>query len=196
MARHGKYGKYCKYVSNSKLRVPKSTVYFKKKNFQEYHIENHIHNNLILAPSIDFPTNINEPNNQLELSNDYVNVYSHTYNDFDENEYDYNNDNEKLFDDIVNVTENLSKESTCALLLSVFFNCRMTQRCMNLVIKTMNLIQRIELPKTFDGLAKVLLKIDNDHLQYKKRYYCSQCKILVSELPNRFQRTCSGCETR
>ena len=193
MPKAGKYGKYCKYATNRFANLPRSTLFSIKNKYTASNIQKDITNNLI--PTIPSPNSIvsfdeivanSQPETEIALFNTHM-----------DSEYAGDGEvSEDLLDQIVDFSEDLSKESTCALLLSVFFNCRMTQRCMSLVVKTMTLITRIELPITFDGIARVLMRVDNDQLQFKKRWYCVHCSMLFSDLSSRFQRNCTECDTK
>ena len=185
MPKAGKYGKYCKYTTNRFANVPISTKY-SASNTRES-----ITNTIVSFPSA------NTANDDQFIANEQPgSAIDFFESNIDSESSEGGEVGEDLLDFMVDFSEGLSKEAVSALLLSVFFNCRMTQRCMSLVIKSMTLIQRIELPSTFDGISKVLMRADNDQLQFKKRWYCVYCSTLLNELSSRFQRNCSHCDTK
>lgn len=90
-----------------------------------------------------------------------------------------------------------SNVELAAALLTVFFNGHMTQSCLNMMLKLVNIISDIKVPTRFDSLLSLILKnTDQNYIGFDKRWYCEVCYKLIEQPQNRFQRSCSMCKSK
>ncbi|CAF0831338.1 unnamed protein product [Brachionus calyciflorus] len=98
--------------------------------------------------------------------------------------------------DSADLTENeITEEMLNISILSVFYSGKMTQHCLNLVLKLFKMFTNYEIPSTFDQLSKILLNKVEETINYSKKWFCSDCKKIVF-LENPKQRSCIECSTK
>ena len=49
-----------------------------------------------------------------------------------------------------------------------FFSVKMSQNCLSIVLKIINFLIDAKIPKSFDELAQIILKKNNDESEYDK----------------------------
>ena len=77
-----------------------------------------------------------------------------------------------------------SKEEISALMLTLFYSGKFTQRAFGVTIKAINMISDIKLPYDFNALSKILMCVHNDEIKWGKKWYCHLCKKIVDYIKN------------
>lgn len=165
--------------------------------------DNSLHDNKSIIPNIESVTNYyyeNDANSDI-INNDILinNINNNVSFSSDDDEEDYDEQDEltELENQLSSIDlEQLPIETTCAIMLNMFFNARLTQTALALVIKTFNLFKKSKIPSGFDGLANVLFKNLNDNREFIKKFYCNICSKLFNEKLERTVRRCSTCNSR
>ncbi len=75
-----------------------------------------------------------------------------------------------------------------------FLSAKMTQNCVSIVFKIINFLIDAKFPKSFDELAQIILKKNNDKNEYDKKWY--MCKKYIEIEDNKRQRKCPDCSER
>lgn len=71
-----------------------------------------------------------------------------------------------------------SKEEISALMLTLFYSGKFTQRAFGVTIKAINMISDIKLPYDFNALSKILMCVHNDEIKWGKKWYCQKNRRL------------------
>jgi len=72
----------------------------------------------------------------------------------------------------------------------------MTQNCLSIVLKIINFLIDAKNPKSFDELSQIILKKNNDKIEFDKKWYCYMCKKYIEIEDNKRQRKCPDCSER
>ena len=89
-----------------------------------------------------------------------------------------------------------SKLEQYAALIAMFFGGNLTQTAFNIVVEFLNTSDARSLPKSFDQIADFFLKSLNVSINYRKIFYCSNCRNSFERLEYSKQRICSTCKER
>jgi hypothetical protein len=179
--------KYKKYLTDPNAQIPRRTLYrqIKKKNIIK---------------------NINE-----EESNGHDDQ-QHDFNDIDIQEQQYQtyfdssmtrdlnrdeiqkNDIEAFQIILNNNQPSMDDTMITAILLTAFFDAKVTQVGFKSFLDAIKLITNCELPNSFNSCASKLLREFDEKLDYKKKWYCTSCKkfIIISQ----YERNCKTCLNR
>ena len=104
------------------------------------------------------------------------------------------NENENIIDvsDLLNENEDFNEVDLSAALLSMFFSCKLTQSAFVTVLQFSKILSKANIPKDFDGCAKILLKEYGNRIDFQKIWYCTFCNQKVN-LSHHKQRACNIC---
>ena len=219
-----KRGSYLNWMFDSKIKIPRTTQYNRAKlellnkelnnslnnnNLNNSEIieqnvinneqDNNLHDKNSVIPNIESVTNYYYENyaNSDIINNDIITNNVSFTSDDDEEDYDEQDELIELENQLSAMDlEQLPIETTCAIMLNMFFDARLTQTALAVVIKTFNLFKKSKIPSGFDGLANVLFKNLNDNREFIKKFYCNICSKLFNEKLERTVRRCSTCNSR
>lgn len=91
------------------------------------------------------------------------------------------------------VKSELNKEEVAALLLVLFYKGKLTQSSLSLVISFTNMIvPDLNLPKTFDQCLRIILKKNDDEINYKTYLNCNSCLQIFNDN----QINCTVCNKK
>jgi hypothetical protein len=199
-----KRGSYLNWMHDSKLKIPKSTR-FNREKLKRFNEELNNSSNKNLINNSETTTFIQPPHPESEYDNsnhDIENCLNNNNNlsfssDDDEDDIDEQNALDEITNDLNLIDlEQLPIETTCAIILNMFFNARLTQTALAIVVKTFNLFKRSRIPSSFNGLANILFDHLNDNREYDKQWYCNICLKLFQEKLDKSVRRCSTCNSR
>jgi hypothetical protein len=108
---------------------------------------------------------------------------------------DNQDDNLEDLQNLVLTNDAITLETKCAILLTAFFEGKMTQASFKTFLKAINCFTSLDTPTTFDGVANILLRHEDQKIIFNKKLFCNRCKVF-QEIQNRFERNCSICDER
>jgi len=144
-----------------------------------------------------FTENTNTTNNNQETNeNEVITVNNSNDQSYECAILNDEDDNSEIFQNLLSANnEAVTLETKCAILLTAFFNGKMSQSCFKTFLKAINCFAKLEVPSTFDGVANILLRHEEQNIISNKKFYCYQCKKF-QEIHIRFERNCIQCDER
>ncbi len=193
-----KRGPYNQHIYKS-AKIPLRTYYRKKKRgIYEWNLGFFRNSNL------NQTIGNSNPNQTIELTNESNNIIeqnqslAHSDSNYSNTAYDSQKEDDVDYPDfqtLLSSENELTLETKCAILLTAFYSGRMPQSCFKTFLNAVNCFQQTDTPTTFDGVANVLLRHENQAISSKKSFFCVRCKEFRNT-NNRFERNCSSCEER
>jgi hypothetical protein len=101
----------------------------------------------------------------------------------------------EISDILKNNCEILEEKEMAATLMALFFHLKLTQNAFHVISDLINFLSSSKVPNSFDKCAKILLKETGDQVEFKKRWFCSNCLKNV-QLVNQYQRQCRDCKLK
>ena len=182
-----KRGRYFKYLRDNKIKIPRTTLLYRSKlranditrhqspvdNLQKKNIFEERKNNNVISED-DYDGFINEQSSESEDDDNLI-THAFQYGNFQ---------NEK------NSTEEL-----CAAAMAFYYSGNMTQIHFSSAMRFFNLGGNLELPTSFDQVAKYLSGDNNCNIGYNKIFFCKLCNT-EKKILNRYDRLCNTCDSR
>ena len=171
--------KYKRYLVDSSGNIPRSTAYKRKKLLERntnHLISNSscsIDNSPQIKPNAN-QSNLNESIIINEKSNTNIEIIN-TINDESDvinNEYVLINHESELIS-----RKPLEELELIAVLLTLFFDSKITQTGFASYLETTNFITNYDLPKSFKSCSNKLVREFGHNIDYVKYWYCFQCKM-------------------
>lgn len=202
-------GKYRRYLIDGSIKMPRSTVYYQRKVAMRLAAAASASRSLVVSDSFEPTTDVNTSNDLVSHESTHHEPESHEstshgiaipYVEFHDEIFepskvdadssvDDSHDND--FNTIGSSVRTLGHNDLCAMVLVNFFSGRQTQTTFNAWINLVNQISEHNIPASFNSIAKVIFKENNDQIAYTKEYYCNTCRQIV-EIANK-QKRCLLC---
>jgi hypothetical protein len=194
-------GPYKRYLYDSKIKVPRSTLHLQKKKRLNITEENELNQNYQTSQM-----NIDEP-----LSSEFENSSSSSASsEFESNDCASDLETNSSRPDIESKKEKdknlslLTRKAYCneyelaVAMMTLFFKTKMTQTALSLNIKFFNMISTdLKLPANFDSVAKIISKDKQDYICYETKYFCERCQQETRiDQKRKKERVCDICKKK
>lgn len=103
---------------------------------------------------------------------------------------------EEELDESIDKIADINREELYGALLSMFYDCKMTQTALETNLKLFKVLFQGEFPNNFNQLSNFVLNSNNDSIVYKKKWHCYICIKSFEELATRYDRNCPICNTK
>jgi hypothetical protein len=135
----------------------------------------------------------NTENYEIIFRGNSLTISSEQLDDEDGDEDDIENFDVRFYDSL----KYFDEIDLAAAFLAAFYSGNITQAALKNFLNLSNIINTTQIPKSFDGLLKLLKKkLDvNTDLKPVKSFYCSTCCVVLTS-DEKIIRTCSKCKNR